>query len=467
MALPAGSFQPSERKVLSVGELTRRLKRILEENLRYVWVAGQISNYRGADMRGHLYFKLKDEESEIPCALWKGFAERLRFQPEEGMQVLAFGRVDVYVPHGAYKLIVESMEPRGVGALQLRFEQLKEKLSREGLFDAARKRPLPFLPRKIAIVTSPTGAAIQDMLRTLRSRCPALHVLVYPVKVQGEGAAQEIASAIGHLNLAVPDADVLIVGRGGGSIEDLWAFNEEVVARAIHASRIPVISAVGHETDTTISDFVADVRALTPTDGAVRAVPRLEDLTHSLADLDAKLRRALRTRAELARSILDGLREGRALGRIEELPFQAAERLGELGERLGVGLDQATYSLRDRLDSLRSSLSSDLPRRAELAHRGLDHLGDLLRSHAGRGVEAGKALLKGLEGKLEALSPLAILGRGYSITTLEASQEILRDPRQAQPGDRIVTRLGSGRIASRVEERLDPPQPRPAAPRPE
>ncbi len=452
MALPAESLQPSGRKILSVGDLTRRLKRVIEDNLRTVWVAGEISNYRGPDMRGHLYFKLKDEESEIPCAMWKGFAERLRFQPDNGMEVVALGRVEVYLPHGAYKLIVESLEPRGVGALQLKFEQLKESLAKEGLFDAARKRPLPFLPRTVAIVTSPTGAAVQDMLRTIRTRCPAVSVLVYPVKVQGEGAAREIAAAVAHLNLAFPDVDVLIVGRGGGSIEDLWAFNEEVVARAIHASRIPVISAVGHETDTTISDFVADVRALTPTDGAVRAVPKLDDLLAALEDLDGKLRRTLRSRAELARSVLDGLREGRALGRIEELPLHAAQRLDELRERLGVGLGQATFSLRDRLDALASTLLADLPRRAELARRGLDPLADLLRAHTRRAVEGGASRLRELAGMLEALSPVAILARGYSITRLEATREILRDAAQARAGDRIVSLLGSGRILSRVEE---------------
>ncbi|HXX95048.1 MAG TPA: exodeoxyribonuclease VII large subunit, partial [Planctomycetota bacterium] len=245
MALPAPSLEPSGKRILSVGDLTRRLKETIEEGIPYVWVSGELSNFKGAGPSGHLYFTLKDEESQIPCAMWRGLAARLRFRPENGMEVIAGGRVEVYVPHGKYQLIVEQMEPRGVGALQLRFEQLKEKLEREGLFDPARKRPLPFLPQKLAIVTSPTGAAVQDMIRTIRSRCPIVQILVYPVRVQGEGAAQEIAAAIGHLNLAMPDVDVLIVGRGGGSIEDLWAFNEEIVVRAAAESAIPLISAVG------------------------------------------------------------------------------------------------------------------------------------------------------------------------------------------------------------------------------
>jgi len=451
MALPAPSLEPSGKRILSVGDLTRRLKETIEEGIPYVWVSGELSNFKGAGPSGHLYFTLKDEESQIPCAMWRGLAARLRFRPENGMEVIAGGRVEVYVPHGKYQLIVEQMEPRGVGALQLRFEQLKEKLEREGLFDPARKRPLPFLPQKLAIVTSPTGAAVQDMIRTIRSRCPIVQILVYPVRVQGEGAAQEIAAAIGHLNLAMPDVDVLIVGRGGGSIEDLWAFNEEVVARAIHASRIPIVSAVGHETDTTISDFVADVRALTPTDGAVRATPKLEDLLGTLEEEGAKLRRTLGAMAELLRARLDGFREGRALGRIQELPAQFAQRLDDLAARLGQGSRQATLPLRERLDRLRDSLFAGLPRTPESARQEVEHLGESMGTHARRAVEAASARLREAAGKLEALSPLSILARGYSITRLEESGEILRDARRVRPGDRLRTRLEEGEIRSRVE----------------
>jgi exodeoxyribonuclease VII large subunit len=429
-ALAAETLQPSERKILSIGDLTRRIKKALEETVRYVWVCGEISNYRGPGPSGHLYFTLKDSEAQLGCAMWKGMANRLRFEPENGMEVIAFGKIDVYLPHGKYQLIVEEMEPRGVGSLQLKFEQLKEKLQKEGLFDQARKRPIPFLPRKLAIVTSPTGAAVADMVRTLRTRCPALHVIVYPVKVQGDGAAQEIAAAIGHLNLSMPEIDVMIVGRGGGSIEDLWAFNEEAVARAIHASRIPVISAVGHETDTTIADFVADLRALTPTDGAVKAVPKLDDLHLSLGDYDAKLRRALRTRADLFRSQLDGYRDGRALGRIEEMPNQLKQRLDDLNDRLNAGLPNLPKIVRQRVDHLATVLGADARRR----------------------IENAQARLRQAAASLEALSPVAILGRGYSITRLESSQEILKDAAQAKPGDRVVTRLGAGQIISRVEK---------------
>jgi exodeoxyribonuclease VII large subunit len=452
MALAAETLQPSERKIISVGDLTRRIKRSIEDSVRYVWVAGELSNYKGPGPSGHLYFTLKDAESQIPCAMWKGMSNRLRFEPENGMEVIAFGKVDVYVPYGKYQLIVEDMEPRGVGSLQLKFEQLKEKLQKEGLFEQARKRPIPFLPRKLAIVTSPTGTAVADMIRTLRTRCPALHVIVYPVKVQGDGAAQEIAAAIGHLNLSMPEIDVMIVGRGGGSIEDLWAFNEEAVARAIASSRIPVISAVGHETDTTIADFVADLRALTPTDGAVKAVPKLDDLHLSLGDLDGKLRRALRSRAELARSQLDGFREGRALGRVEEMPDFYKQEIDDFSERLLVAVEQLPDYHRERLGLLRSSLAADLPQLAKNARQKVELLTTKLRSDARRTLETAQARLRQAAASLEALSPVAILGRGYSITRLESTQEILKEAAQAKPGDRIVSRLGSGQIVSRVEK---------------
>ncbi|HXG60303.1 MAG TPA: exodeoxyribonuclease VII large subunit [Planctomycetota bacterium] len=456
MALPAETLQPSERTVLSVADLTRRIKRRIEDGLGYVWVSGEISNLRPAGPSGHLYFTLKDQESQIPCALWRMFVSRLRFRPEDGMEVLAYGRVDVYVPYGRYQFLVEQMEPRGVGALQIRFEQLKEKLAKEGLFDPARKRPLPRLPLKIALVTSPVGAAVQDMVRTIRTRCPVTQVYVYPVRVQGEGSAEEIAAAIGHLNLAMPDLDVLIVGRGGGSIEDLWAFNEEVVARAIFASRIPVISAVGHETDTTIADFVADVRALTPTDGAVKAVPRLDDVVGQLDDLDAKLRRALRARADLVRAALDGLRNGRAFGRLEELCVYLGQRLDELSERLDVAAGQAPYYLREHLEALAQTLAASVAQRPGLARRQADHLADLLRSHATRALEKARSAWREAAGRLEALSPLGILARGYSITRREPSGEVLRDARRLRPGDRILSILHDGRVVSRVEETRPP-----------
>jgi exodeoxyribonuclease VII large subunit len=426
MGLPAELPFPTERKAISVGELTRRIKKVLDDNLRYVWVAGEISNFKSYPS-GHLYFTLKDEEAQISCAMWKGFAGRLGFEPENGLEVLAYGRVDVYVPRGQYQLVVERMEPRGAGALALKFEQLKRKLEEEGLFDPARKRTLPMLPRAIAIVTSPVGAAIQDMLRTLAGRNPAVDVFVYPVRVQGEGSADEIAAAIGHLNLARPDLDVMIVGRGGGSIEDLWAFNEEVVARAIFASRIPVVSAVGHETDTTISDFVADVRAKTPTDAAVLVVPKLSDLLTGLEDLDSKIRRALRSRADLARTVLDGYRTSHALTEPAALVGRHGQRLDELHARLGVGLTATVSVARERLGILAKSASSEL-----------GHL-----------AKASRERTEAVARHLEAVSPVAVLGRGYSITSREG--RVVRKASDVMAGEILDTRLGEGSIRSRVE----------------
>ncbi|HKS15866.1 MAG TPA: exodeoxyribonuclease VII large subunit [Planctomycetota bacterium] len=426
MGSPAESLFPEERKALSVTDLTRRIKKILEDNLRFVWVAGEISNFKSYPS-GHLYFTLKDEESQISCVIWKGNALRLPFEPENGLEVLAYGKVDVYLQRGQYQLIVERMEPRGAGALALKFEQLKRKLADEGLFETTRKRPLPFLPRTVAIVTSRTGAVIQDMLRTLAHRCPIVNVVVYPVKVQGDGAAEEVAEAIAHLNSALPDTDVMIVGRGGGSIEDLWAFNEEVVARAIYASKIPVVSAVGHETDTTIADFVADVRAKTPTDAAVLVVPPLSDLVDGLADLDSKLRRALRSRADLARSVLEGFRTSHALMEPAALAGRHAQRLDELHARLGVGLTSMVSSTRERLGVMERTMSSEL-----------GHL-----------AKSSREKTEGVARHLEAVSPVAVLGRGYSITSHEG--RVVRKSEDVKPGDAIDTRLGEGTIRSRVE----------------
>ncbi|MBI2901513.1 MAG: exodeoxyribonuclease VII large subunit [Planctomycetes bacterium] len=419
----------STKKVLTVAELSRHIKSLLEDHIKFVWVAGQVSRVTYAQS-GHLYFDLKDEEDPnavIAVTMWRPRAMRLRFKLETGMSVLVFGLVTAYAAQGKYQISAEEIEPKGVGALHLKFEQLKEKLAKEGLFEQARKRPLPMLPSTIALVTSPVGAAVQDMIRTIVTRFPKVAILVYPVKVQGEGAAEEIAAAIGHLNLARPDVDVMVVGRGGGSIEDLWAFNEEVVARAVFASRIPVVSAVGHETDYTISDFVADVRALTPTDAGNRVVPRLEDLELTLREDDAKLRRALRQQADLARSRLDGLANSRALRRPEDLVAQQRQRLDELAERLRAALPHGVAQSRERCAALEPRLGSSMERVRDAA----------------------RAKARALEAALAALDPRAVLARGYSITMREDGT-VLRDAAQVKPGEMIVTDLAKGRLTSHV-----------------
>src|SRR5437667_2416362 len=279
------------RAVLTVSELTRRLQEVLEDRFPAVWVEGEISNFRLYGS-GHAYFTLKDAEAQLRCVLFRNRGRRIKFEPADGLHVMAFGSVEVYAQRGEYQLVVELLEPKGLGALQLAFEQLKERLGREGLFDPARKRQLPRFPRKIGIVTSPSGAALHDMLRVIGRRFGEIHVVVAPAKVQGDGAAQEIAQGVRELN-ALGGVDVIIVGRGGGSLEDLWAFNDEMLARTIVASKIPVISGVGHAVDYTIADFVADVRAATPSPAAARVVREKQGVAEAVGELSRRLIRAM------------------------------------------------------------------------------------------------------------------------------------------------------------------------------
>ncbi len=299
----------SQRKIYSVSDITAEIKRSLDV-LGIVWIQGEISNFK-RHTSGHLYFSLKDARAQIKAACFRNNNMYLKFRPEDGMEVVARGRLSVYEPRGDYQVIVEYMEPVGLGSLQLAFDQLKEKLRKEGLFEDSHKAPLPLLPRKVGLVTSPTGAAVRDMLRILKRRNASLDVLVYPVKVQGQGAAEEIAAGIRYLN-SRRDVDVIIIGRGGGSIEDLWAFNEEVVARAIYASELPLISAVGHEVDFTIADFVADLRAPTPSAAAEMVSGAREDLRAGVNSLKGRLCPAMRRGLDRQRLQLERLANNRA-----------------------------------------------------------------------------------------------------------------------------------------------------------
>ncbi|MCY3022535.1 MAG: exodeoxyribonuclease VII large subunit [Planctomycetota bacterium] len=403
---PGDEPQTGKAKAWTVSQLTRRIKECLEEGFAGLWVEGEISNYRSF-ASGHCYFTLKDEGAQLPAVLWRDSAARLRFTPQDGDKVLACGHLSVYEARGAYQLIVETMEPLGMGALAAAFERLKARLAAEGLFDEARKRPLPRYPWRIGIVTSPDGAAIRDLLKVVFSRWPA-EIILAGVRVQGEGAAAEIAAAIGLLNRLEGDdrPEALVVGRGGGSLEDLWAFNEEAVARAIAASRIPVISAVGHEVDFTIADFVADVRAATPSHAGEIVVPRLEDVREHLRTLETSLPAALLRRVEVARQRLDALAQSYALRHPEE--------------RAAV--------LRQRLDDLASRLAPAGERRASVA----------------------RERLASLAGRLESLSPLRVLERGYSLTTRERDCALVTSPRDVAPGESLRTRVRGGTIVSRV-----------------
>jgi exodeoxyribonuclease VII large subunit len=387
-------------KVYSVSEITRGIKALLEDRFSDVWIEGEISNFRPASS-GHFYFSLKDEQAQIRAVMFRGSNARLKFRPENGLHVLAYGRLSVYEPRGEYQIILEHLEPKGAGALQLAFEQLKKKLEAEGLFDEARKRPVPFLPSKIGIVTSPTGAVIRDMIHVLTRRFPDIRILLDPVLVQGEAAAGEIAAAVRRLG-GRGDLDVLIVARGGGSMEDLWAFNEEVVARAIAECPIPVISAVGHETDFTIADFVADLRAPTPSAAAELAVPVKEDLLEGLEGKRRRLRQAV---------------------------------------------DQKIETLRLHLRQWEAYFRDPGRRLAEILLR-LDHLRERLAASAEHRLEMLRERLKGVQKHLESLNPLAILERGYAVVTPERSTRPLRRAGEVQDGDRLKIRLYEGDLSA-------------------
>lgn len=393
-------------RALSVTELTRQVKGVLERGFPPLWVEGEVSNFRRYGS-GHCYFTLKDAGAQLSAVIWRGAFGALRFEPQDGMQVLAHGSIKVYEPRGQYQLVVDRMEASGLGALAAAFERLKAQLAEEGLFDEARKKPLPSFPQRIALVTSPSGAAIRDMMKVILGRWPTLELVVVPVRVQGDGAAREIAEGIRDAN-RVGGIDVMIVGRGGGSIEDLWAFNEEVVARAIADSKIPVISAVGHEVDFTIADFVADVRAATPSHAGELVVPEKAAVAEHLVRLREQLPAALGERLRLARERL------RAIG--------SSYALRHPGERLQVH--------RQRLDDLQ----------ARLAPAAKGRLAEV-RLH-----------LEGLSGQLEGLSPLRVLERGYSITTRAKDGALVRSPRDAKPGEQLRTRLREGEVTSTVDK---------------
>jgi exodeoxyribonuclease VII large subunit len=399
------SFVPPGVKVLSISELTRNLKAVIEETFAAVWVSGEVSNFK-KHTSGHWYLKLKDAGSVLDTVIYRGVNLRLRYDLRDGMKVIAFGRLMVYEPHGVYQLQVEKVQPEGIGPLELALRQLREKLSRLGYFDPKRKRPLPRFPRRLVLVTSPTGASVRDMLQVIAQRWPSVEVWVCPVPVQGDGAAERIAAAIQGLN-RLRGIDVLVVGRGGGSLEDLWEFNEECLAQAIFQSRIPVVTGIGHETDLTIADLVADRRGLTPTDAATNAVPDRQEVLNDLRDCETRLNNALLGRLQLARARLNDL--------VRRPTFRRPLQRVRDGEQ--------------RLDGWNERLQRAIRRRLEREQQRLE-------------AEAAR---------LEGLSPLNVLGRGYSLTRMAADQRVVRDAAQVQPGDRLITILHHGSIVSRVE----------------
>jgi exodeoxyribonuclease VII large subunit len=437
------------RRAFSVSQLTDRIQGVLETDFSDVWVEGEVSNLRIADS-GHWYFSLKDEQAQIRAVVWRTNARLIKFKPRDGMKVLARGAVRVYPPRGEYQISVEVVEPLGKGSLQQAFEELKERLGKEGLFDAARKRPLPMLPRRIGVVTSPTGAVVQDIVRVLRSRYRNLEVLLYPARVQGLEATGEIVDGIRALN-TVPGLDVLIVARGGGSLEDLWPFNEEAVARALACSRVPTLSAVGHETDFTIADFVADVRAPTPSAAAERVVKAKVDLEARLQALDKHLGSALSLRLARVRARVNALTSHRVFeaerGRIRN----HGQRVDELVRRGETGLARQLERARDRMRRAGTRLEAfrwerQIAERRERLMRCRDRLGALGKT----AVERRRGALAHLAGMLETLSPLAVLSRGYALVWDATERRLLRSPVDVNVGDALRIRLHGGRLGATV-----------------
>jgi exodeoxyribonuclease VII large subunit len=406
-ALPDSIDRNDSQPVLTVSALTLLVKEIIEGSFPAVWVSGEISNF-SRPQSGHCYLTLKDDEAQVRAVIWRGTAATVRCDLHDGLEVICRGHLDVYAARGTYQLVIEEIQPKGLGALEQALRKLREKLAAEGIFDAERKRPLPAFPRRIAFVTSPTGAAIRDFLQVLRRRWRGADVLIVPVRVQGIGAAEEIARAIGIVNRLPQPIDVLVVGRGGGSLEDLWAFNEEPVVRAIRASRIPVVSAVGHEIDVTLADLVADLRALTPSEAAERVVPAVEAVLGGLSSLHKRLAASLRGRVGDARQRLEALAGRRVLRK----PF---DRLHDLGRQLDQWETRANRVVRHRLAQARQQAAA-------------------------------------LAARLESLSPLGVLSRGYSLTTRLDDGRLIDSAAELTVGQQIKSRFARGEAISRVEQ---------------
>jgi exodeoxyribonuclease VII large subunit len=424
---PPPAPAPPVRRVLSVSELNGAIRVLLEETFVEIWVEGELSNCKVWNT-GHMYFTLKDRDAQVKGVMFRSALRYLRFKPQDGLRVIARAKVSAYEPKGEYQIICEHLEPEGVGALQLAFEQLKQRLSKEGLFDPRRKRALPALPRKIGVVTSLDGAAVRDIIKVLRRRYPNAHIIIRPTRVQGEGAAMDIARALQAIG-RVQGVDVVIVGRGGGSIEDLWAFNEEVVARAIAGCPVPTISAVGHETDVTIADFVADLRAPTPSAAAEMVVARKDDFYAHIDRLARRVQVAMQGRLHRAESRLRAL---------DLRPLLRLRLAGRERRYQALRLKLETFDVRRRFAPLRARLVAGDGRLGAAVTR---HQRD---AHARLGRAAAR---------LDTLSPLAVLGRGYAVCWNADHTAIVRDAGSVSPGDRVHVTLERGELDCTVKSR--------------
>jgi exodeoxyribonuclease VII large subunit len=444
------NLQPT-RQIFTVSELTAKIRDLLAKNFMDILVQGEISNCREAQS-GHIYFTLKDDRAQVRCVFFKQQQRGIKFRPEDGLQVTVRGSISVYEQRGEYQIYVENLEPVGRGALQLAFEQLKKRLEAEGLFDAKRKKPLPLLPSRIGIITSPRGAAVRDVVRILTRRFPNVHLTVYPVRVQGEGSAEEIVKALKFFN-ARRIVDVLILARGGGSIEDLWAFNEEIVARAIFASEIPVISGVGHETDFTIADFVADLRASTPSAAAELVVQTRAEFDKHIVDLRETLAGLVRYRLlELSRRVHE-LSARRGFRRPLDLLRQQRQRADEMTSRLALGLRARLEQSRKRFTAAHLRIVSfDFRVKIAAFRLRLEKRSADLGVRIERLLRAKRDRFEKLTLQLQERSPLKVLERGYAIAT-DAAGNLLRSADQVQIGDTVAIQLHRGRLSAEVKKK--------------
>ncbi len=416
-----------EKIIHTVAEITRNIRGILEDNFPQVWIKGEVSTLR-TPQSGHMYFTLKDDKAQLKCVFFKNASMRLNFKLEEGMECICSGRISLYDQSGQYQLYVNNVEPLGKGSLQLAYEQLKKKLAQEGLFDSQLKRPMPFLPKKIGIATSSTGAAIRDILHVINRRYANVHIIIRPCLVQGKTAAVDIAQAIEDLN-SFKDIDVIIVGRGGGSLEDLWAFNEEPVARAVYNSNIPIISAVGHEIDFTICDFVADLRAPTPSAAAELVVQEKDQLVSAVDSMSKRLTESVMKKLKISQMRFSHLIKSYALRRPQVIIEQYQQHLDNLDKRLKTGILNILDNKVARFNSLAS----------------LDNV--IIRL-----LKTKKSQLAQISARMLNLNPLAILSRGYSVTYLRSENKVLKGIQGLKKGDILETKLDKGVIISQVEE---------------
>jgi exodeoxyribonuclease VII large subunit len=441
-------FKP-QRKIYSVSDLTEEIRAVFEDQFPDVWVTGEISNYRPA-ASGHCYFTLKDAKAQLRAVCFRNQARYLKFKPADGLSVIARGQLSIYEARGEYQLIVEFLEPAGLGALQLAFEQLKSKLAAEGLFALERKRPLPLLPRTVGIVTSPTGAVIRDMLRVLRRRFRNINVTLYPVRVQGDGAADEIVQGIECLNRQ-PGVDVMIVARGGGSLEDLWAFNEERLARAIAASKLPVISAVGHETDFTIADFVADLRAPTPSAAAELVVHRRQDFEAEIGERFRRLGQEIRLKLSEARRHFRELQMHRVFQTLSARIAARGQRVDEGTAALDAAISrQLSLARHAWLRTASGVMRYDFARLLKLRGSALAQQVSRMDAALARNLDIHRNRLRHAQAILGERNPLAILQRGYSITR-DGSGRIVRDAQSLAAGSEISVRLARGELGATVQ----------------